>query len=153
MRELAPTAVFSESRGGGGWGHVSCPIYSQGKKVPESGLCYGVQQERFSLGVFSKAEEKFDLDSLPSCHLLVSHLKRKKTTRGRREHLEGYCEPRACINMSCDLLRPTLYITINAVPHGRNISYCVSQGHIHMSHKDYQPRKTKVCILRTHEKS
>ena len=73
MRGLTPTAVFSESRGGGGGsGHVSCPIYSQGKKVPESGLCY-------------------------------------------------------CV--------------------------CVSQGHIHRSHKDYQPRKTKVCILRTHEKS
>lgn len=44
MRELTPTAVLSESPGGGGkLGECFLSHLQSGKKVPESGLCYGVQ--------------------------------------------------------------------------------------------------------------
>ena len=44
MRELTPTAVFSESPGvGGSGGMFPVPFTVGEKKVPESGLYYGVQ--------------------------------------------------------------------------------------------------------------
>ena len=42
-RAYTDSGILWVAGGGGIWRNVSCPIHSRGKKVPESGLYYGVQ--------------------------------------------------------------------------------------------------------------